>query len=109
MNVPISKSNPKIQCQYVLLKTKTFFLKNKNKQKTKLEKEKQNKKKTKTEKGGKSPQTPTLYPCIVLNVFNMYKMQRKSMKSTYLLKVEGMREKLSSSHPSSCSTYLDFH
>ena len=60
-------------------------------------------------KGGKSPHTPTLYPCIVLNVFNMYKMQRKSMKCTYLLKVEGMREKLSSSHPSSCSTYLDFH
>jgi len=44
MNVPISKSNPKIQCQYVLLKTKTssFFL-NKNKHKTKLEKQKQNK------------------------------------------------------------------
>ena len=45
MIVPISKSNPKIQCQYVLLKTKTSFLffLNKNKQKTKLEKEKQNK------------------------------------------------------------------
>jgi len=26
MNVPISKSNTKIQCQYVLLKTETFFL-----------------------------------------------------------------------------------
>jgi len=26
MNVPISKSNQKIQCQYVLLKTETFFL-----------------------------------------------------------------------------------
>jgi len=38
--VPISESNPKIQCQYVLLKA-IFF--NKNKQKTKLEKKKQNK------------------------------------------------------------------
>jgi len=42
MTVPISESNPKIQCQYVLLKVETFFF-NKNKQKTKLEKEKQNK------------------------------------------------------------------
>jgi len=44
MIVPISESNPKIQCQYVLLKAKTFlFFFNKNKQKTKFEKEKQNK------------------------------------------------------------------
>jgi len=43
MIVPISESNPKIQCQYVLLKAETFFLFNKNKQKSKLEKEKQNK------------------------------------------------------------------
>jgi len=83
-----------------------FF--NKNKQKTKLEK-KENKNRKQNQKRGKSPHTPTLYPCIVLNVFNMYKMQRKSMKGTYLLKVEGMREKSSSSHPSSYSAYLDFH
>jgi len=36
-------------------------------------------------------------------------MQRKSMKGTYLLKVEGIREKSSSSYPSSYSTYLYFH
>jgi len=41
MIVPISESNPKIQCQYVLLKA-IFFLK-KTTQKTKLEKKKQNK------------------------------------------------------------------
>ena len=43
MTVPISKSNPKIQCQYVLLKTETFFFLIKTNKKTKLEKEKQNK------------------------------------------------------------------
>jgi len=44
MIVPISESNPKILCQYVLLKAKIFFVFfNKNKQKTKSEKEKQNK------------------------------------------------------------------
>jgi len=49
-----------------------FFFKE-NKQKINLEKKKQNKKKTKSEKGENkfSPHTPTLYPCIVLNVFNI--------------------------------------
>ena len=81
---------------------------NKNKQKTKFRKEKTKQIENKIRRG-KSPHTPTLYPCIVLNVFNMYKMQRKSMKCTYLLKVEGMREKSSLSHPSSYSAYLNFH
>jgi len=38
MTVPISESNPKIQCQYVLLKAEFFFKenkKNKNKNKNK--------------------------------------------------------------------------
>ena len=101
MTVPISESNPKVQCQYVLLKTELFFLNKIRKEKTKQIENKIRR--------GKSPHTPTLYPCIVLNVFNMYKMQRKSMKCTYLLKVEGMREKSSLSHPSSYSAYLNFH
>jgi len=41
MTVPISKSNPKIQCQYVLLKAETFFFIIKTNQKQNLEKEKQ--------------------------------------------------------------------
>jgi len=46
MTIPISESNPKIQCQYVLLKAEkkiVLFFFNKNKQKTKLEKKKQKK------------------------------------------------------------------
>jgi len=109
MIVPISESNPKILCQYVLLKVKNFlfFLIKTNRKQNQKRKNKTNRKQN--QKRGKSPHTPTLYPCIVLNVFNMYKMQRKSIKGTYLLKVEGLREKSSSSHPSSYSTYLDFH
>jgi len=91
-----------------------FLIKTNKKQiktnkKTKLEKKKNKTNRKQNQKRGKSPHTPTLYPCIVLNVFNMYKMQRKSMKGTYLLKVEGVREKSSSSYPSSYSTYIDFH
>jgi len=67
MIVPISESNPKIQCQYVLLKAEFVFL-----EKTETE-NKIRKEKTKSEKGENkfSPHTPTLYPCIVLNVFNI--------------------------------------
>jgi len=107
MTVPINESNPKIQCQYVLFKAEFFFKENKkNKNKQNKTNRKQNQRKN---NNFFSPHTPTLYPFIVLNVFNMYKMQRKSMKGTYLLKVEGMRGKSSSSHPSSYSPYLDFH
>ena len=75
MTFPISESNPKIQCQYVLLKEESFFFIKTNRKQIRKGKTKQIE--NKKQKRGKSPHTPTLYPCIVLNVFNMYKMQKK--------------------------------
>ena len=95
MIVSISESNPKIQCQYVLLKAFFYFLFfvffKKNKQKTKLEKrkKKQNKQKTKSEKGENKFSSHT--PHLIHALSSMYSIYNEKKKYKVYLPPQGGR------------------